>query len=149
MSSNVMLSNKSRGGGERRGFWLPRWPLPRDWLGIGLSVGGGDGFPSHHFFFLPPIKLSLSLPTSFLAFILPVLSLIPLWGQGERASSRVGAWLLARVNPPQQSFCLYLDATLNIVCLMNNVGGLCFATLGDHNVENGNILQQKLGLLQV
>lgn len=32
---------------------------------------------------------------------------------------------------------------------MNNVGGLYFAALGDHNVENGNILQQKLGLLQV
>ena len=61
----------------------------------------------------------------------------------------MGAWLLAGVNPPQEGFSLYLDAALNVACLVNNVGGLYFATPEDRNVENCNILQQKPGLLQV
>jgi len=59
----------------------------------------------------------------------------------------MGAGLLAGVNPPQWRFSL--DATLNVACLVDNTGGLYFATPEDLDVENGNVLQQKPGLLQV
>lgn len=52
-------------------------------------------------FFLFPslIKLSLSQPVSFLAFAVPLLSLVLLGKEGrERVSSCVGAWLLAGVS---------------------------------------------------
>jgi len=50
---NVMLSNKN---GRRRGgwaFWLPKWLLFGDWLGIGLPVGGGEVLPLLRLFFPP------------------------------------------------------------------------------------------------
>lgn len=55
---------------------------------------------------LPPhllqTKLFLSLPTTFLAFVLPVLSILPLWEQQERANGHVSARLLTVSSLPQQ-----------------------------------------------
>lgn len=51
--------------------------------------------------------------------------------------------MLAGVNPPQQDFSLYLDASLNVACLLNNVGGLYFTPPEDGRVKNCNVLPTK------
>jgi len=50
MPYNVTFNTKSGVEEEEGGFWLLKWPLLGDWLGIGLSVGSGEGFPLHCFF---------------------------------------------------------------------------------------------------
>lgn len=84
-----------------QGVVTSKWLLLRDWLGMGLPVGGGEWLPVHRLFcyFFPWLsKLSLSGPTSFLTFVLPVLSLVPL-RQNEQAAVRclAAGW----VNAPQ------------------------------------------------
>lgn len=83
-----MVSNKNWGEGL-----CGRQPLLRDWLGFNLPVGGGELLPLHHlgflclftfFLLLSFIKLSLSWLTSFLAFALPILSLVLLRMGNER-----------------------------------------------------------------
>lgn len=85
---NNRFSNKSLGRARRR--WelsLPRWPLLRDWLGHQSACGSWWVIAFQlllYFFFLSAIILSLACSMSFLAFILPILSLIPVnrvgWG---------------------------------------------------------------------
>lgn len=64
-----------------------------DWLGFRLPVGGGERLPLLCLYFFPlfpsPTKLYASWSTSFLAFALPALSLIPLQA-GQRCASE---WL--------------------------------------------------------
>lgn len=58
----------------------------------------------------------------------------------------LGCWL---GSTHHERFFLCLDATLNIAYLVSNVGVLFFTCLENCNVENGNLLQQKPGLLQL
>ena len=98
----VMLSSENWGRTQRRGGCLPRPLSLGDWRGFGLLVGGGEHLPLHCLassLFSSPIKLFLSEPTSFLTFVLPILSPTSLGRGGEWASRSVGAWLLPGVNP--------------------------------------------------
>lgn len=86
---------------EEEGFWLPMWPLHRDWMSIDLPVGGAVWFPLPCFYFFPLFHVlnRLYLNPSF--FLLLFFLFSPPVPETEGESSSVGAWLLTLDNFPQ------------------------------------------------
>lgn len=94
-----------------------KWPLLRDWLGLGLLVGGGEWWPLHHlfcYFFPPLIKLSSSWP--LLLFLSTPQSDC---GGNEQAAVRYPA--VGWVNPQQA----HMPSSHNALCHLH----LMIATL--------------------
>jgi len=107
---------------EQHMGWVSKVVLFRGWLGTSLPVGGSKWFPLlcfslhvfYFFIFLSPIKLALSGPAGFLAFVLPVLSSCP---AGKRANGSVGAWLLAWLLTKRYYPALWLCICLCVVTI--------------------------------
>ena len=92
ISYGIMLSNKNWYGS--RGC-LPRQHLLWHSLGMGLLMGSGEWLSLHHLLFFnlfaSLVNLSLSQPTSFITFVLLILSPVPL-GVG---SERMAVWVFS------------------------------------------------------
>lgn len=90
-------------------FWLLRWPLFKDWLGIGLLVGRCwvTAFAwlffflaSSHRLFLSPVKLSFILTHKFSCFCSSYFLLHPAERCGGKWAN-IFVWCLAAINPSQ------------------------------------------------